>query len=405
MKLTAIAIKNAKPREKPYKIADGMGLYLLIKPKGKYWRYDYRYLKKRKTLALGKFPDVSLREARDAHYQAKKLLNNGVDPAHERKIAKSMKLYQAGNTFAAIAFEWLDTKKPSWVDSHFTSVKGRLENHALEYIGNRPITEITAPELLMMIKRIEAKGFYETAHRVRSVCGQVFRYAITTGRAELDPAQSLIDSLVPVEVTSFAAITDPIKLGELLRVIEGYSGDYVTRSALRLAPLVFLRPKELRSAEWCEFNFDKSEWLIPAKKMKMKADHIVPLSKQAVEILLEVKKLTGGEKYVFPSIRSKARPMSENTINGALRRMGYTKEEVTGHGFRATASTLLNEQGYNFDWIEVQLAHAERNKVRAAYNRAKYLPQRKKMMQEYSDYLYQLRNNNNVVCLSQMNQK
>ncbi len=399
MKLTAIAIKNAKPREKPYKIADGMGLYLLIKPKGKYWRYDYRYLKKRKTLAFGKFPDVSLQEARESHYQARKLLTGGVDPSHERKVVKSMKLYQAGNTFAAIAFEWLDTKKPSWVDSHFTSVKGRLENHALDHIGNRPITEITAPELLMMIKRIEAQGFYETAHRVRSVCSQVFRYAIITGRAKLDPAASLIGSLVPVEVTSFAAITDPIKLRELLRVIDGYSGDFITRSALRLAPLVFLRPKELRSAEWKEFNFDKSEWLIPAKKMKMKADHIVPLSKQAIEILEEVKKLTGNERYVFPSVRSKSRPMSENTVNAALRRMDYTKEEVTGHGFRATASTLLNEQGYNFDWIEVQLAHAERNKVRAAYNRAKYLPQRKKMMQEYSDYLYQLRDGADVIKL------
>lgn len=397
MKLTAISIKNAKSREKPYKLTDGMGLYLLIKPIGKYWRYDYRYNRKRKTIALGKYPDISLKDARESHFEAKKLLNSGVDPSHERKIKKSMKLYQAGNIFSSIAFEWLDIKKSSWVDSHFISVKGRLDNHVLDYIGNRPIAEITAPELLMLIKRIEAKGLNETAHRVRSVCSQIFRYAIITGRAELDPAASLIGSLAIVEVTSFAAITDPFKLGELLRVIDDYSGDYITKCALKLAPLVFLRPKELRHAEWSEINFDKAEWLIPAKKMKMKADHIVPLSIQAVLILQEIKQLTGGEKYVFPSVRSKSRPMSENTINGALRRMGYTKDEVTGHGFRATASTLLNEQGYNFDWIEVQLAHAERNKVRAAYNRAKYLPQRKKMMQEYSNYLYQLRDGANVI--------
>jgi len=397
MKLTTIAIKNANPKSKPYKLTDGMGLYLLVKTTGKYWRYDYRFANKRKTLALGTFPKVSLKEARDAHYQARKLLDSGVDPSHERKIVKSMKLYQAGNTFAAIALEWLDTKKPSWVNSHYVSVKGRLDNHVLQHIGNRPITEITAPELLMMIKRIESRGIYETAHRVRSVCSQVFRYAIVTGRAKLDPAAELIGSLTSVKPQGFAAITDPQKLGELLRVINGYSGDFITKCALKLAPLVFVRPTELRHAEWNELNFEKNEWLIHAKKMKMNADHIVPLSKQAIDILQEIRELTGDGKYVFPSIRSKSRPMSENTINAALRRLGYTKEEVTGHGFRATASTLLNEQDINSDWIEMQLAHAERNKVRAAYNRAKYLPQRKKMMQEYSDYLYSLRDGAEVI--------
>ena len=401
MNLTAIKIKNAKPNEKAYKLMDGAGLYLLInKSGGKYWRYNYRYMGKHKTLSIGVYPEVSLKEARELHYQARRLLSDGIDPTHERKLEKAMKLEQSENSFEAIALEWLGRQRPTWAKSHTDNVEGRLRNHVFEYIGKRPIAEITAPELLTMLRRIELVGHHETAHRVRSVCGQVFRYAIVTGRAERDPSTDLKGALTAVKATSFAALTDPKEIGGLLRAIDGYSGDFVTKCALRLAPLVFVRPGELRHFEWAEIDFETNEWLIPAEKMKMNADHIVPLSEQAISILLQIKELTGKGKYVFPSVRTRLRPMSENTVNAALRRMGYTREEMTGHGFRAMASTLLNEQGFKEDWIEMQLAHSERNKVRAAYNRAKYLPQRKKMMQQWSDYLDSLRNGADVILIA-----
>ncbi len=401
MNLTAIKIKNAKPNKKAYKLMDGAGLYLLInKSGGKYWRYNYRYMGKHKTLSIGVYPEVSLKEARELHYQARRLLSDGIDPTHERKLEKAMKLEQSENSFEAIALEWLGRQRPTWAKSHTDNVEGRLRNHVFEYIGKRPIAEITAPELLTMLRRIELVGHHETAHRVRSVCGQVFRYAIVTGRAERDPSTDLKGALTAVKATSFAALTDPKEIGGLLRAIDGYSGDFVTKCALRLAPLVFVRPGELRHFEWAEIDFETNEWLIPAEKMKMNADHIVPLSEQAISILLQIKELTGKGKYVFPSVRTRLRPMSENTVNAALRRMGYTREEMTGHGFRAMASTLLNEQGFKEDWIEMQLAHSERNKVRAAYNRAKYLPQRKKMMQQWSDYLDSLRNGADVILIA-----
>ena len=390
MNLTATAVKNAKPRNKQYKISDGHGLYLLVKTTGKYWRYDYRFEQKRKTLALGVYPDVTLREARDKHFEARKALLDEIDPALQRRINKSIRVKQVENSFEVIALEWLDKKQHGWVESHYQSVKQRLHNHILPHIGNNPVSEINAPELLSLLKILETKGHYETAHRVRSICSQIFRYAIVTGRAERDPAADLIGALTTVKATSFAAITKPEEITGLLRAIEDYSGDMVTQCALRLAPLVFVRPGELRHAEWSEIDLKKNEWIIPAEKMKMKSDHIVPLSKQSLVILKEINALTGDGKYVFPSIRSRSRPMSENTVNAALRRMGFTREEMTGHGFRTMASTLLNEQGYNTDWIETQLAHAERNKIRAAYNRAKYLPQRKKMMQDWADYLEKL---------------
>lgn len=374
---------------------DGAGLYLLVNKSGhKYWRYNYRFMGKHKTLSIGIFPDVSLKEARDIHYQAKKLLSDGIDPSMQRKLDKVLKIQQAENSFEVIAKEWIEKQRPIWAKSHTVSVEGRLRNHVYGYIGSRPIVDITALELLAMMKPLELVGYNETAHRIRSVCGQVFRYAIVTGRATHDPSADLKGALTPVKKGCFAALTDPKEVGGLLRAIEEYTGDFVTKSALRLAPLVFVRPGELRRAEWSEINFKKEEWLIPAEKMKMKADHIVPLSQQAINILRETQEVTGegaASKYVFPSVRTRTRPMSENTVNAALRRMGYTREEMTGHGFRAMASTLLNEQGFNEDWIESQLAHVQRNKVRAAYNRAKYLPQRKQMMQQWADYLDRLR--------------
>ena len=398
MKLTAIAIKGAKPKDKPYKLMDGAGLYLLIDKAGrKYWRYNFRYLGKHKTLSIGVYPDFSLKEARERHQQARRMIADGIDPTFQKKVEKALKLEQSENSFEAISLEWLNKQRPVWAKTHSDNVEGRLRNYVFPHIGNRPIIDITAPELLTMLREIEKLGFNETAHRVRSVCGQVFRYAIVTGRADRDPSTDLKGALTAVKGSSFSALTDPKEIGGLLRAIEDYSGDIVTKCALKLAPLVFVRPGELRHAEWSEFNFESNEWLIPGEKMKMKADHIVPLSEQSVAVLLEIQTVTGEGKYVFPSIRSSSRSMSENTVNAALRRMGYTKEEMTGHGFRAMASTLLNEQGFAEDWIETQLAHAQRNKVRAAYNRAKYLPQRKTMMQHWADYLGSLQTGGDVV--------
>ncbi len=396
--LTTIAIKNAKPKKKQYRLTDNQGLYLLVKPTGaKCWRYDYRFSKKRKTLALGVFPDVSIKEAREGRNDARRLLDQGLDPSHQKKIRKSLKALQADENFQAIATEWLEKKKVDCVESTYNGIEAILKNHVYDYIGCRPIVEITAPELLAMLNRLVYVGHNETAKRTRSLCSQVFRYAIVTGRAERDPASDLVGALPKVKVKSFATITDPKEIDALLRCIDEYSGDFKTRCALKLAPLVFVRPTELRHAEWSEINWDKLEWLIPAEKMKMSLDHIIPLSDQAVNILREIQLLTGKGKYVFPSVRTNTRPMSENTINASLRRMGYTKEEITGHGFRSMASTLLNEHGFNEDWVEMQLAHAPRNRIRAIYNRAKYLPQRKQMMQQWADYLDNLRTGADII--------
>jgi len=398
MKLTVVTIKGAKPKDKPYKLIDGGGLHLLINKKGaKYWRYNYRYNAKHKTLSLGVYPDVSLKEARDLHYQAKKQLGEGIDPSLQRKIEKVTKQDQEKNSFKAIALEWIEKQRPTLAKSTIKNIEGRLKNHIFDHIGNRVISDITAPELLALLRRIESTGHHETAHRVRNLCGKVFRYAIVTGRAERDPSADLQGALIAVTTTNYPALTGPKEIGGLLRAIDDYSGDYVTKCALRLAPLVFVRPSNLRRAEWKEIDFENKQWLIPAEKMKKKEDHIVPLCNQAIEILIAIKAVTDGERYIFPSVRTKTRPMSENTINASLRRMGYTKEEMTGHGFRAMASTLLNEQGFNVDWIEVQLAHKEQNKIRGAYNRAKYLPQRKTMMQQWANYLDTLRNGADVI--------
>lgn len=398
MKLNKTIVKKAEHRSKSYKLADGMGLYLLVTPKSKYWRFDYRYEKKRKTLALGVFPEISLDDARDALYHARKALREGIDPSLQRKITRNIKSTSAENTFEAIALEWL--AKQVWVERHYGTIEGRFRNHIFRHIGNRPISEITAHEVYSLLAVIEDKGFIETAHRVKGLCSQVFEFAINSGRLEHNPAIRLGKSLKKVSVTSFPAITDPVEVGGLLRAIDGYTGHFITQCALSLAPYVFLRPGELRHAEWKEFNFETNEWLIPENRMKMKRDHIVPLTRQMLSILFELRKLTGDGKYLFPSIRTTDKPISDNTINGALRRLGYTKDEMCGHGFRATASTLLNETGkYRPDWIEMQLAHSEKNTSRAPYNRAKYLPHRKKMMQEYSDYLCQLRDGADIIKL------
>lgn len=399
MPLTDTTIRNAKSGDKQYKLSDEKSLYLLVKGAGKYFRLDYRFGGKRKTLALGVYPDVTLKEARGKRDEARKLIANGVDPVHHRKVTKVRRTEQAANNFEVVAREWITNNNHIWTEGHSKTIIRRLELNIFPWLGTRPVTSITAPELLDALRRIESRGALETAHRVKQICGQVFRYAIATGRAERDPSADLRGALVPVKHGRMSTITDPKKIGELLRAIDGYEGTHVAKCALRLAPMVFVRPGELRHAEWEEIDFDNAEWRIPAEKMKMKISHIVPLSKQAVEVFGEIQPITGRGRYVFPSIRTNSRPMSENTVLAALRRMGYTKEEMSGHGFRAMASTVLHEQGWPSDIIERQLAHAERNSIKAAYNHAQHLPERRKMMQAWANYLDSVKKKANIVPL------
>jgi len=384
MKLTATQIKNVKPTEKPQKLSDGGGMFLLIQPTGaKLWRLSYRYDGKQKTLSLGKYPIVGLAEARERRHELKKMLEQGIDPGAARKATKTAD----SNTFEFLAKEWHEKFKATWSKSHASRIWRRLEKDVMPYLGARPVKDITPPELLATMRRIEGRGAVETAHRVLQSCGAIFRYGIATGRADRDISADLRGAIPPTKVKHHPSITDPDSLGKLLCQIDGYEGSEIARCALRLAPLVFVRPGELRHAEWSEINLDGGEWRIPAVKMKMREQHIVPLSTQAVAILRDLLPLTGSGSYVFPSVRTDTRPMSENTVNAALRRLGYTKDEMTGHGFRSVASTLLHEQGWPSAAIERQLAHGERNKVKAAYNYAQYLEERREMMQSWSDYL------------------
>lgn len=398
MPLTALSVQQAKPKDKPYKLTDERGLYLLVQPTGsKLWRFNYRFGGKQKTLAIGAFPDVPLATARKRLQQAREQLAEGVDPGEQRKQAARAREALHTDSFEAVAREWLTKHSPTWSPGHADKIQRRLERDVFPWIGSRPVGEIRAPELLATLRRIESRGALETAHRAHQNCGQVFRYAVATGRAERDPSGDLRGALPPVRQTHHASITEPQPVGELLRALHSYRGSFVTACALKLAPLLFVRPGELRQAEWTEINLDAAEWRIPASKMKARELHIVPLSLQALAILRELQPLTGAGRYVFPGARSDKRPMSENAVLAALRRMGYTGDQMTGHGFRSMASTLLNEQGWHRDAIERQLAHAERNKVRAAYNYAEFLPERRKMMQAWADYLDALREDRKVV--------
>ena len=388
MSLTEVAIRAARAAQRPYKVSDEKGLYLLVKPNGaRLWRYKYRHAGIEKLLAIGRYPDVSLREARDRRDDAQKLVANHVDPSRKKRIEREGR----GNTFAAVGEEWLETKRVSLSASTWQRDRDQLVKIVGPYLGKRPIAEIEAPELLAVLKRLEKKGLHDTAHRVRAVCGRVFRYAIATGRASRDISGDLKGALAAKGTQSYAAITDPARVGQLMRAIEDYDGQATTHAALKLAPYVFVRPGELRAAEWYEFDLDRSEWRIPAERMKMREAHIVPLARQALEILRELHNRTGEGRFVFPAIGKRERPLSENTLNAALRRLGYAKDEMTAHGFRSIASTLLNEEGWHPDLIELQLAHKERNKVRAAYNRAQRLEERRKMMQAWADYVDELR--------------
>lgn len=404
MSLTNIKIKNAKPRikpdgsstTKPYRLSDEKGLYLEIAPNGgKWWRLKYRIGGKEKRLSLGVYPDVSLKDARERRDEFRKQIADGIDPSHIRKAEKQSIGDQ--HSFETIAREWHTKFSANWTEDHAARTLTRIKNDAFPWIGNKNINDITAPELLTVLRRVENRGALETAHRINQICGQVFRYAIATGRAERDPSGDLKGALPPTRTKHHASIVEPKKIGELLRTINEYSGSFITSTALKLSPLLFVRPGELRQAEWSEIDLEVAEWRIPPEKMKMRALHIVPLSTQAIDLLKEIQPLTGRDKYVFPSNRSVTRPMSNNTITAALRRLGYTKEEMTAHGFRSMASTLLNEQGWNRDAIERQLAHSERDGVRAAYNYAQYLPERKKMMQAWADYLDGLAQGANII--------
>ena len=392
MPLTDTAIRNAKAKDKPYKLSDGRGLYLLVNKQGKYFRWDYRFGGKRKTFSFGIYPDVKLKEVRERHEDLRRILAQDIDPMEYKKEIKVKIQTEALHSFEVVAREWFLKNKPVWTKKHTQTIISRLENNIFPWLGNTEVYDISAPMLLETLRRIEDRGAIETAHRVKQICGQIFRYAIATGKAERDPSADLKGALPPTRAKSMATITDPKKIGDLMRVISGYEGNLITRCALKLAPLVFVRPGELRHAEWNEIDLDLAQWKIPADKMKMRQVHIVPLSKQACAVLVEINGLTGAGKFVFPSLRSGSRPMSNNTINAALRRMGYGKEELTGHGFRSMASTLLHENGWKTDVIERQLAHAEGNSVKAAYNHAQHLPERRKMMQWWADYLDDLKN-------------
>ncbi|QFY42312.1 tyrosine-type recombinase/integrase [Candidatus Methylospira mobilis] len=399
--LTDIQIRKAKPQGKPYKLADSHQLFILVNTNGsKLWRFDYSFDGKRKTLALGSYPIASLSDARTRRDEARQLLAQGVDPAAQRKAARAAKDEQAANSFEVIAREWFEKQAPSWADTTLIHARKRLESDLLPDLGKKPITAITTRELLETLNKIVQRGATDTASRARSDLTRIFRHAILTGRAEYNPASQLVGALPTVPVKHRATIVEPKDVGDLLRAIDSYQGLPYVQAAFRLAPLVFLRPIELAQAEWSEFDLDVGEWRIPGERMKMNSRHIVPLSTQAVVILRELYLFTGNQKYLFPHARNKGQHMSRETIRAALVRIGYgpnSSTPMTAHGFRGMASTLLHEQGWPSDMIERQLAHAERNKVKAAYNHAEHLPERRRMMQAWADYLERLKNGAVVV--------
>jgi integrase len=393
MPLTDTAIRRAKAQKKPHKMFDSGGLFLLVTPTGgKWWRFKYRFNNKEKLLSLGTYPDVSLKDARDRRDQERKKLASNVDPAANRKAVKAAWADNQANSLEVVAREWICKQSAIWAASNTKKITGQLELNIFPWLGDHPIADITAPELLSVLRRTEARGAIHTAHKILQTCGQIFRYAIATGRAMRDPAADLRGALQPMKSGHFAAVTDPKAIGSLLRILQDYQGSVIVRCALRLAPLVFVRPGELRKAEWKEINFEKAEWSIPAERMKMREPHLVPLSRQAIEILKELHPMSGRSAYLFPSPRSNQKPMSDNAILSALRRMDISKDEMTGHGFRAMARTVLDEVLHvRPDYIEHQLAHAVRDPNGRAYNRTAHLPERRKMMQKWSDYLDKLK--------------
>lgn len=399
MPLTDTAVRNAKPADKPFKLADERGLFLLVTPSGgKWWRLKYRFGGKEKLLSLGVYPDVGLKDARTRRDEARKLLADGVDPSENRKAQKSAREDRAANSFEVIAREWYAKHAPNWVPTHGDRIIRRLERDIFPWIGGRPIADILAPELLAVVQRIEKRGALETAHRALQNCGQVFRYAVATGRADRDPSADLRGALPPVKGDHFSAVTDPARVAEILRMIDGYQGTLTVCAAMKLAPLVFVRPGELRTAQWADIDLEAAEWRY--RVTKTDTLHIVPLSTQAVAILRELHPLTGRSAFVFPSARANDRPMSDNAILAAMRRLGIPKEEMSGHGFRAMARTILDEvMGFRPDFIEHQLAHAVRDPNGRAYNRTAHLDARRHMMQAWADYLDEIKQGAKVIPL------
>ncbi|GAA0218646.1 tyrosine-type recombinase/integrase [Castellaniella daejeonensis] len=399
MALSETAIKTAKPGEKPRKLSDEKGLYLLLRPNGgRWWRFDYRFAGKRRTISFGIYPDVSLKAARALRDEARSMVASGVDPSEQRKTEKAAATIAAANSFEDVAREWFARQKPNWAASHAEKVIQRLERDVFPWIGSRPISELSPLEMLSVVRRVEARGAKDTSHRVMQNIGQIMRFAVATGRADSDPTRDLRDALPPLKHKHFASVTEPAEVGAMLRAFDGFTGTFQVKCALLLGPLLFVRPGELRNARWSEFDLEAAQWLIPAERMKSRKDHVVPLPKQAVAILRDLYPLSGHREFVFPG-RSPKKPMSGAAINAALRRLGFdTVNEITGHGFRAMARTMLHEQlHFAPEIIEHQLAHRVADSLGSAYNRTKFLKERRKMMQVWADYLDQIKVSGEVV--------
>lgn len=393
--LTELKVRAAKPQEKPYKLTDEKGLYLQVQPTGaKYWRQKYRFDGKQKTLAFGIYPEIGIADARERRDEARKLLAKGIDPSVEKRAQKAERAVKIANSFELVAREWWEKQKPLWTEKHANKILNRLEKNAFPWLGKVPVAEIDAPAVLSVLRKIEDRQAFYMAGRVRETIGQVMRYAVATGRTKHDPVPALKDALTVHVEKHMASVTDPSRVGALLRKFDGFAGTHTVSCALRLAPLVFGRIGELRHMQWSDLDLEGGLWSLPAEAMKKREPHLVPLSKQSVAILREMQPVSGHLNYVFPSIRKPAeKPMSENTINVALRRLGIdTQEELTGHGFRAMARTILHERlGFDPDWIEAQLSHAKKGALGSAYDRTRFIDQRIKMMQSWADYLDKLK--------------
>jgi integrase len=401
--LTVKAIEAAIPKVKPYKLSDGQGLYLEVMPSGaRYWRLKYRVAGKEKRVAFGVYPEVRPQEARDKAREARNQVREGIDPSAKKKADRQAVILSGSNTFEVIAREWLEGRKSHVEPAQHIKTLARLENDVFPWIGKRPIAELNAPEVLTVLRRIDRRGARYTAHRVRSEISRVFRFAIATGRTATDPAQSLIGAIPPAVEKHMPSITVPALVGEMLRAFDAFSGTFPVQCALKLAPMLFVRPGELRQAEWAAIDLEKAEWRYRVNKTK--SDHLVPLASQAIAILRELHALTGSGRYVFPGARTASRPMSDAAINAALRRLGYdTRTELTGHGFRAMARTILHEEvNQKPEVIEHQLAHSVPDALGTAYNRTKFLNERRIMMQAWADYLDKLKAGADIISLHLM---
>lgn len=398
--LTDTTARKAKPAEKPYKLADGGGLYLAVMPEGgKLWRWKYRFGGREKLMAIGKYPQVSLAQARELHAENRRILAAGVDPMARRKTEKTAEREQIENAFETIAGKWIEHWKEDKSVRHVDSTSRRLESNILPYLGKLPVNEIAAPDIVAMVRAVEQRGARDVAKRALETTGQIFRYAIAHGYAQRNPAADIKprDILKATQKTNYARV-DAKDLPELLRQIEVYPGTHITRLAMKLMALTFVRTGELIAARWSEIDFEEKRWNIPAERMKMRTPHVVPLSRQAIEALENLATIVSKSEWIFPGDRDPKKSMSNNTILKALERMGYAGK-MTGHGFRGVASTILHEQGYDHQHIELQLAHAPRNAVSAAYNHALYLKPRARMMQEWADHLEELQKKAKVISI------